>query len=204
MTPIVFLPGAGGRSAFWKPVADRLADLGPARLVGYPGFGDEPRDSTLRDVDDLYRWLLRRLPGGPFAVVAQSMGGALATRLAVEHPDRVRSLVLTATSGGLDVARLGGVDWRGGFRAARPEVPEWFELDRTDLTERLGALRAPTLLVWSDADPISPLAVSDLLLARIPRSRRAIVRAGTHAFAHERPGEVAALVRVFLDERAGF
>jgi pimeloyl-ACP methyl ester carboxylesterase len=126
------------------------------------------------------------------------MGGGLAARLAVEHPDRVSRLVLCATSGGVDVARLGGAEWRAGFRAARPEVPDWFELDRTDLTDRLGAIRAPTLLLWSDVDPISPLAVSDLLLARIPGARRALIRGGTHTFAEERPDEVAEVLRGFL------
>lgn len=198
MTPIVFLPGANGRKAFWRPVAERLADLGPAQLVGYPGFGDEPRDPSVRSVDDLYRWLLRRLPAGTYRVVAQSMGGTLATRLAIAHPDRVARLALSATSGGVDVARLGGADWRAAFRAARPDVPDWFELDRTDLTDRLGEIRAPTLLLWSDVDPISPLAVSELLLARIPGARRAVVKGGTHSFAEERPDEVAALLREFL------
>ena len=200
MTPLVFLPGAGGRASFWRPVAARLQDLGPALLLGYPGFGDEPRDASVHDVDDLFDWLLGRVPPGPFAVVAQSMGGVLAARLAVEHPERVLRLVLTATSGGVDVARLGGADWRAGFRAERPEVPDWFELDRTDLTERLGAVRAPTLLLWSDVDPISPLAVSEMLLARIPGARRVVIAGGTHSFAEERPDEVAEVLRGFLAE----
>ncbi|MGB8932660.1 MAG: alpha/beta hydrolase, partial [Anaeromyxobacteraceae bacterium] len=92
----------------------------------------------------------------------------------------------------------GGAEWRAGFRAARPEVPDWFELDRTDLTDRLGAIRAPTLLLWSDVDPISPLAVSELLLARIPGARRALILGGTHTFAEERPDEVAEVLRGFL------
>ena len=200
MTPIVFLPGANGRARFWRPVAERLADLGPSHLVAYPGFGDAPRDPSVHSVDDLYAWILARLPAGPLVVVAQSMGGVLAARLAVEQPERVTRLVLCATSGGVDVARLGGAEWRAGFRAARPEVPDWFELDRTDLTDRLGAIRAPTLLLWSDADPISPLAVSELLLARIPGARREIVAGGTHTFAEERPDEVAGILRGFLAE----
>jgi pimeloyl-ACP methyl ester carboxylesterase len=204
MTPIVFLPGANGRTRFWRPVAERLADLGPAHLVGYPGFGDAPRDPSVGSLDDLYAWLLARLPPGRSTVIAQSMGGVLAARLAVEHPERIVRLVLTATSGGVDVARLGGAEWRAGFRAARPEVPDWFELDRTDLTDRLGAIRAPTLLLWSDADAISPLAVSDLLLARIHRARRVVIAGGSHTFAEERPDEVAEILRGFLaDPRTG-
>jgi pimeloyl-ACP methyl ester carboxylesterase len=71
-------------------------------------------------------------------------------------------------------------------------------LDRTDLTDRLGAIRAPTLLLWSDADPVSPLAVADLLAARIPGARRVVVSGGTHAFGEERPDEVADAIRAHV------
>jgi pimeloyl-ACP methyl ester carboxylesterase len=198
MSSVVFLPGAGGRAAFWRPVADRLADLGPAHLVAYPGFGDVPADPAVRSVADLYRWLVARLPAGRCHVVAQSMGGVLAARLAVELPGRVDRLVLCATSGGVDVRRLGGADWRAAFRAERPEVPDWFELDRTDLTARVGAIRAPTLLLWSDVDPVSPPAVGRLLKGKIPGARLVTIAGGSHAFAAERPDEVAPLLRVHL------
>jgi pimeloyl-ACP methyl ester carboxylesterase len=198
VSTLVFLPGAGGRAAFWKPVADRLSDLGPAHLLGYPGFGDVPADPAVSSLDDLYRWILARLPSGRCHLVAQSMGGSLAARLAVEVPGRVDRLVLCATSGGVDVRRLGGAEWRDAFRAARPDVPSWFETDRTDLTGRLGAIRAPTLLLWSDVDPVSPLAVGEFLKARIPGARLRTVAGGSHAFASERAEEVAPLVRAHL------
>ncbi len=198
MATTVFLPGAGGRTSFWAPVASRTRGLGPHLLVAWPGFGDEPADPGIRSLDDLYRWLLGRLPGGPLRVVAQSMGGVLGARLAIEQPDRVSSLVLVATSGGVDVAGLGGVDWRPGFRAELPGVPDWFERDRTDLTERLGRIRAPTLILYSDVDPICPPAVPELLRSRIPGARAVLVPGGTHAFAQERPDEVAELVRSHL------
>jgi pimeloyl-ACP methyl ester carboxylesterase len=200
---IVYLPGAGGRASFWEPVADRLRDLGAPARFGWPGFGDEPADPSIRSLDDLYGWMVARLPGGPFDLVAQSMGGVLAARLAIEHPERVTHLVLVATSGGVDVSGLGGADWRADYRASLPDVPAWFLTDRTDLTDRLGAVRAPTLLLWSDADPVSPLAVSDLLLARIPGARRAVVAGGSHTFAAERPDEVAGVVRGFLTAGQG-
>src|SRR5512138_1455820 len=163
MPTLVFLPGAGGRAGFWTPVAERLRPLGPGVLIAYPGFGDEPADPTVGSLDDLYRWVLARLPPGPLHVVAQSMGGVLGARLAIEQPERVVSLVLAATSGGVDVAALGGSDWRPGFRAELPDVPDWFERDRTDLTADLGRIRSPTLILFSDADPICPPAVPALL-----------------------------------------
>jgi len=198
LPPVVFLPGAGGSAEFWRPVAGLLAGSGETILFGWPGFGGVPLDASIRSLDDLYRWWCDRLPPGRSHVVAQSMGGVFAARLAIEHPDRVESLVLVATSGGIDLARLGGLDWRPEYRRELPDVPPWFVEDRTDLTARLHEIRAPTLLLWSDADPVSPLAVGELLSARIPGARLEVIAGGTHLFAHERPAEVAGIVRRFL------
>jgi pimeloyl-ACP methyl ester carboxylesterase len=197
-TTIAFLPGAGGRASFWAPVAERLADLGPTVCLDWPGFGGAPPDPTVRALDDLHRWAAARLPPEPVHLVAQSMGGVIAVRLALDHPGRVRRLVLAATSGGVDVASLGAVDWRPEYLASLPGVPRWFADDRTDLTARLPEVRAPTLLLWSDADPVSPLAVAHLLRDRLPDATLALVRGGTHAFAQERPDEVAAAIRAHL------
>ena len=198
MPPLVFLPGAGGSASFWRPVADRLADLGRAHLFGYPGFDGVPSDSSIESLDDLFRWLVERLPPGPSHVIAQSMGGVLAARLAIERAELVAHLVLVATSGGIDAARLGAADWRADFSAAHPDVPTWFVDDRTDLTDRLREIRAPTLLLWSDADPISPPAVAQHLLTRIPGARLVTIAGGNHGFASERPDEVASIIRSHL------
>ena len=93
---------------------------------------------------------------------------------------------------------MGGRDWRGEYRAALPDVPPWFVEDRTDLTDRLVEVRARTLLLWSDSDPVSPLAVAQFLAERIPDARVMTVVGGSHAFAHERPDEVAAAIRLHL------
>ena len=121
---------------------------------------------------------------------------------AIEHApwlDRVASLVLVATSGGVDVARFGAADWRPEYVASLPGLPKWFVDDQTDFTERLAEIRARTLLLWSDADPVSPLSIAKYLAERIPRARLAIVRGGAHAFAQERADEVASLIRSHLE-----
>jgi len=203
MPPLVFLPGAGGRASFWRPVAERLVDLGRSLVLAYPGFGEAPVDPTITSLDDLFPWFVERLPAEPSDVIAQSMGGVLAVRLALERPELVSRLVLVATSGGIDVARLGGAEWRQDFRASSPTAPSWFVDDRTDVTDMLGRIRAPTLLLWSDEDPISPLSVARFLSARIPDSRIITVTGGTHAFASERPEEVASILRAHLSQPSG-
>ena len=192
------LPGAGGSASFWRPVAERLADLGRPLVLGYPGFGECPVEPTIQSLDDLFRWLVEQLPAEPSDVAAQSMGGVLAVRLALERPELVSRLVLVATSGGVDVARLGGAEWRRDFLESRPGAPSWFVDDRTDVTDALGKIRARTLLLWSDADPISPLSVAHFLAERIPDSGIVTIPGGTHAFACERPDEVASIIRAHL------
>jgi pimeloyl-ACP methyl ester carboxylesterase len=142
--------------------------------------------------------MLARLPVGPSHVIAQSMGGVLAARLAIEQPERVARLVLVATSGGLDVSALGGADWRADYLASLPGVPRWFVDDRTDLTERLDDIRAPTLLLWGDADPVSPVAVGQRLENLLPQARLRVIEGASHGFAEERPDEVAEAIRCHL------
>ncbi len=200
MPPLVFLPGAGGSASFWRPVADRLADLGQVHLFGFPGFRGLPTDPGIKSLDDLLGWLVERLPPGTSDVIAQSMGGVLAACLALERPERVARLVLVATSAGVDMARLGAAEWRHEYRAFHPDVPTWFIDDRTDLTDRLAEIGARTLLVWSDADPISPPSVARFLAARIPGARIVTVAGGTHSFASERAEEVASIIRSHLGQ----
>jgi len=201
MTPIVYLPGAGGGAAFWSPVADLLSDLGAAVRLGWPGFGDEPADAAIRSLRDLVGWALARLPPGASDLVAQSMGGVVATLIALDHPKRVRRLVLCATSGGVDAARLGQEDWRAGYRAEFPDVPDWFVVDRTDLTARLPALAAPTLVVHGSLDPLCPPRLARFLAERIPGATCACVPGGDHAMAQGMPIELAAVIREHLARR---
>ena len=100
--PTVYLPGASGRSRIFRPVADRLGHTANI-FVDYPGFGDAPPDPDVRSLSELRTVMVRTLPDR-FDAVALSMGGVLALRLVIEHPERVRKLVLIATSGGVEMS----------------------------------------------------------------------------------------------------
>src|SRR6266851_4646486 len=106
MTRILFLPGSGASPDFWKPVGRLLPAAWQKEYFGWPGLGDQPHDPKVRGMDDLVRMVEAKIDG-PVDLVAQSMGGFIAARLAIERPPDVRRLVLTVTSGGVDMAGLG-------------------------------------------------------------------------------------------------
>jgi pimeloyl-ACP methyl ester carboxylesterase len=115
VTRMLFLPGAGASASFWRPVADRLDPDRPRHFFAWPGLGHEPHDPQVQGLDDLVSMVLAELDG-PSDLIAQSLGGLVALRVALSAPDRVRRLVLTVTSGGVRVHDLGGSDWRTDYR----------------------------------------------------------------------------------------
>jgi pimeloyl-ACP methyl ester carboxylesterase len=196
--PIVYFPGGGGRSSFWRPVADRLWRYGAPIVFGYPGFGDAPADPTLRTLSEYYDAVLSILPPC-FHLVAQSMGNVLALRAAIEFPERLSSLTLCAVTGGVDVRRLGGVEWRQSLRAEQPLAPTWFIEDASDFTDRLATVRIPSLVISGDADPLSPVSVGTFLRESLGSATLDVVfSGGTHSMAHDEPDRIAPLIARFV------
>lgn len=126
------------------------------------------------------------------------MGAALALRIALDHPDRIRRLVLVAAAGGVDVLALGGVDWREAFERRRPDAPRWLVEDRADFSARLGLISAPTLLIFGDQDLIAPAAVGHHLSARLPNAKLEIIGGATHDIEEEYPDLLASLIEAHL------
>ena len=197
MTKMLFLPGAGASASFWRPVADRL-DVGRKKhFFSWPGLGNEPPDPKVRRVDDLVEMVLSHLDE-PADLIAQSMGGYVAVRVALEVPDKVRRLVLTGTSAGLRIFDYGGIDWRSGYRQNFPHAATWITEVREDLSAQLKSINAPTLLLWGSRDAISPPAVGERLSALLPRAVLHIVPDGDHDFPQVKAAEIAPLIAQHL------
>jgi len=185
----MFLPGASGNIQFWRPVSAKLRHPGARHFLTWPGFGGVPPEPGVSGIDDLVRRVVGGIPG-PVALLAQSMGGVIAVREALEKPDLIRRLVLSVTSGGIDVASLGAEDWRPTYRENNPGLPLWFADERQDLTERIREIAIPVLLLWGDADPISPVAVGRRLAELFPSAELVVFEGGTHDLILERAEEV--------------
>jgi pimeloyl-ACP methyl ester carboxylesterase len=194
---ILFLPGATGLRALWQPVAEGLGLPLPGHILGWPGFGEELPNPSVNSFDDLVRLVTHRIDR-PTALVAQSMGGVVALRAALACPERVTHMVLSVTSGGLDMRAHGAADWRPMVRAASPHLPPWFDEQRDSLADQLPSLAMPVLLLWGDADPISPVSVGEALHALLPHSTLHVVKGGAHDLASTHAHEILPLIRRHL------
>jgi poly(3-hydroxyoctanoate) depolymerase len=115
-------------------------------------------------------------------------------RVALEKPDLVTHLVLAVTSGGGDVAGLGGQDWRPSFHKANPSLPRWFSTWQEDLSPRLSTVTMPTLLLWGDSDPISPVRVGERLASLLPCASLHVIQGGDHDLAETHASIIAPLI----------
>ncbi|MGQ0681765.1 alpha/beta fold hydrolase [Bradyrhizobium sp.] len=99
-TPIVMLHGASSNLEVMRPLADRLAQSHRVILVDRPGHGWSSRasvaDSTPEPQARMIAEALKKLGVPPSIVVAHSWSGALALRLALDHPERVAGLMMLA------------------------------------------------------------------------------------------------------------
>ncbi len=194
---ILFLPGAGGSPEFWRPVGDRLPVDWRKTYLGWPGLGAQPHDPDVQGLDDLVALAARHIDE-PCIVAAQSMGGIVAVRLALAHPDKICGLVLTVTSGGIDLTKHQPSDWRRDYARNFPNAAPWIMSARADHSADLHRITAPTLLIWGDADKISPVSVGEELSRLLPSSKLHVVAGGTHDLVQERAAEIAPMVQAHV------
>ena len=199
MTNVLFLPGVGADPDFWRPAGDLLPGAWTKTYLGWPGLGHQPHDPRVQSVEDMIAYAAGRLGEGPADVVGQSMGGVIALQLALRYPKRVRRLVLTVTSGGVDMSGLGAADWRPDYPREFPNAASWILDWRPDYTPDLSRVTQPALLLWGDADPISPVAVGKRLQSLLPKAELRVIEGGHHDLAVAHAAEVAPLIRAHLE-----
>jgi pimeloyl-ACP methyl ester carboxylesterase len=193
----MFMPGGAGAPEFWYPLGEILPACWKKTYMSWPGLGNQPHGPSIQSYDDLVA-LAEKEIRGPTVLVAQSLGGIIGIRLALKHPSKITRLILTATSGGVDIASLGGQDWRPGYLMNFPDAARWIITENPDHTKDLQHLSCPTLLIWASDDSISPVPVGRHFLSLIPNAQLHVLECGGHQFARDRAAEVAPIIASWL------
>jgi uncharacterized protein len=161
--------GNAGTRASRAPLARALSDRGLAVLLfDYRGFGGNagaPSEQGLAlDVRAARGFLLEQgVPPGRLLYFGESLGAAVVTELATEHPPA--GLVLRSPFVGL--AEVGRVHY--------PFLPVRSLLrDRYPVAEQLRGVQVPTTVVHGAADAVVPPAQSRAVAAAAPRLHRLV------------------------------
>jgi 3-oxoadipate enol-lactonase len=167
------------------------------------------------------------------------MGGFIGMRVALRHPEMIRSLVLIDTTARAEdpdkveryeafrqVLETDGIErvlpamppifLKDEFIAAHPEAVEgWFEMlrrsdpqgvarasrgvdARDDISDQLGAISVPTLVIHGTEDAAIELEKAEELAHLVPGARFATIEGAGHQSNVDSPEDVSRLVREFL------
>jgi len=183
--PLLLLHGGLGQIEMFGPV---LAELARHRQVigvdlqghGRTALGDRPIRYV--DMGDDMAAILQRLGYGPVDVMGYSMGGAVALRLAVQHPQSVRRLVIASATHARDgwypeilpqqaavgaamAEAMKGTPVYKSYATVAPRPQDFPRLlDRMgelmrepyDWADDVRTLKMPVMLIYGDGDMVRP------------------------------------------------
>ncbi|WFE94156.1 alpha/beta fold hydrolase [Micromonospora sp. WMMD987] len=181
--PLVLLHGGYGAVEMFAPVLPALAQRRRVIAVDLQGHGrtaDVDRPLRYESMADDVAALLRHLDLPGAEVLGYSLGGGVALRTAIQHPDLVRRLVLVSTpckrqgwypevlAAMADQDERTGEQMRGTpphqlYERIAPRPQDWPTLwaktgallrREYDWSPEVAALAVPVLLVFADADAI--------------------------------------------------
>jgi hypothetical protein len=169
-TVIVFNGNAGHRG-YRAPLAAMLAEHGVSTMLfDYRGYGGNPglpsEEGLARDALGVLQYAASRPEVDLSRVVyfGESLGAAVATRLAVEFPPAALVLRSPFTS----LTELGQRHY--------PFLPvRWLLRDRYPTLDRIGRITSPLLIIAGDADRIVPLDESEALFEAAPYPKTLVV-----------------------------
>lgn len=226
-TPVVFLHGAGGAPPRGAKFVAMLARNHRVLVPSRPGYDGAPlgRFETVKDSAQAVAAFVEKVAGGPAHIVAQSAGGAIGCWIAVERPDLVASLVLSAPAAFAPVhapassppspeeleARLYGPTpaWdappteeeRARIRKnAQANMARVRPADgNAALLERLSEIKAPVLVLEAGADRLIPSEALRPYQDRIRTCYRVVLYNAAHELPISAASRWVALVADFID-----
>jgi pimeloyl-ACP methyl ester carboxylesterase len=217
--PVVLVHGLAGSTRWWQRNVAALAEAHTVYLLNLPGFGafrlswpgfgtfgGRGQRFSLEAAGDWLAGWIDAVGIAPCHIVAHSMGGHIAIRLAAGQPSLVRRLVLVAPA--LVAGRRSLLTYPPSLiaagRAASPSFLPILALDtlragpvtmlsaarglfRHDVEAELRHVAAPTLLIWGDRDALVPPDWGPIVQAGLPDARLLLLPGAGHVAQYDRP-----------------
>lgn len=225
--PLVLVAGLAGSGAWWRRVCPHLEAAGRAPVtIDLPGFGALAGHGRLLPIPAQAEWLAAQLAagaagaagGGTGAVdlVGYSLGGAVAVRVAADHPELVRRLVLV-NPGGVPAGRSELADALTAVRMSLGAGPSFWpvmirdalrtgpralraagkDVRADDASAWLPRIAAPTLILRGEHDALVTAPDAERIAALIPGAELRTLPGVGHVPLAQCPQELAAAIAMF-------
>ena len=196
--PLLWLGGYAIAASSLKQVVQQFAQRFTCIVFDHrgsglsrPSWGPMTTPSMARDAVDV----LHHTGFASAHVFGVSLGGMVAQELAIQHPRKVRTLVLAATTAGGPSATAPDVltllrelgraysafpgSWSVSVRGI---MYQGWAAATHDTIARAHRIAAPTLIIHGEKDPLVPVANARILASVIPGSEFDLVRGAGHMF----------------------
>lgn len=226
MLPIVLVHGSGHTH---ESFAAQVAAFATADAVSLPGHPEGQALTSVGDCAEWLARYLRWKGSDKAIIGGNSLGGAIALEFALRYPERTAGLVLLGTGARLkvsaDIFASIDDDWPGCIDALvkasvapsasselRTRMKEWHlavgqattrqdyaNCNAFDVMERLGPVKAKTLVVVGSEDQMTPPKYSRFLNEKIAGSTLAVIDGAGHMAHAERAEIVNDSIRATFD-----
>jgi pimeloyl-ACP methyl ester carboxylesterase len=224
--PVVYLHGGGGLHL--SPVHDALAGKFRVTAFEMPGFGNSPENLRTESLDEMAETMADAITAAgldEFTLYGTSFGGAVALRIALSYPDRVRALVLESpaalrpadwTPASLSPSQLRDALYAHPEHAPTPEPPEVVHrqlalLARlsgpnqdSELMGRMRRMTLPVLVLFGTQDGLISPEIAPLYKELLINCYVIYVYAAAHEMQFDRPDAVAGVVADFVQRQEAF
>ena len=223
-TPIILIHGLGNSAEIWARLMPLLSKEYLVYAPDMPGFGKTPLAPEGTNVATHVLYLERFLEalGYPrVTLVGNSLGGWIATRFAVEHPERVERLYLLNSAGlrrenmrspvaNDRTAAQRSLEHTWGFSFPTPrfildavvrnsQTPAYAGFingydPREELDTVLAQVKAPTTIIWGANDSLLPIICAHDFQRGIPGSELVLLPRVGHMPQIQAPTQIARLI----------
>jgi pimeloyl-ACP methyl ester carboxylesterase len=222
--PLIILHGWGSSSEKWITEAEIISKKGFKVIIpDLPGFGQSDKLVKPWTVNDYVKWFeefTKNLNIENFYLLGYSFGGALATKITVKYPQRVKRLFLAAAaiirkkttqkSFSEKISKVVKLfyflPYYSFFRKAVYKFiirksdyvytegimkQTYLNIVADDISFNLPFIRVPTTIIWGDKDQSVPIEDAHLINEKIKNSKLIIIPGADHLM-HKQLPEVLA------------